>query len=350
MTRTGSRLLVAVAVAVATWALAATPAGADPAVPTDFRSRVLRVEPALPDGVELRVVGGDAFLELEVAAGHTVLVPDYASGEGTEDRPYLRFEADGTVSRNERSAAAAANEDRYGSGASPGTTGAEPRWEVVSRDGSYVWHDHRIHWMLPRTPTAVDARGRVDLGGPSGTWAVDLTVDGEPTTVRGELLLLASPDPLPWFALVAGLAGAVVAGAVVAERAGRRTPHRAVGALLGAAGVAATVAGWAQWRAIPPGAGGDPLTALVPAVASVAAAVAVVAGTARVRLVALALAVAGLGGWAVLRREVLLRAVLPTTLPFGLDRAATAVALGIALAGAIVVVWRPPVDRRPVAR
>ena len=64
-------------------------------------------------------------------------------------------------------------------------------------------------------------------------------------------------------------------------------------------------------------------------------------------LVALALAVAGLGGWAVLRREALLRAVLPTTLPFGVDRTATAVALGTALAGAVVLVWRPPVDRRP---
>ena len=62
-------------------------------------------------------------------------------------------------------------------------------------------------------------------------------------------------------------------------------------------------------------------------------------------------------GWAVLRASVLWMPVLPTDLPAGVDRAVTALALGLAVAGAAaVIVWsgglavrRPPAadDRVP---
>lgn len=346
--RRAARLAVAAALVLVLLAAGAGTAGADPARPTDFRSRVLSVDPPLPSGVELRVVGGDAFLELTVAEGHTVVVPDYASGDDTEPRPYLRFRADGTVEVNDRSAAVSANESRYGTAGGSTDIGAEPEWRVVARDGRYVWHDHRIHWMLTRPPTAVDADRRVDLGGPEGTWTVDLTVDDEPVTVRGELLLLPSPSPVPWLALGLILAATTVGLAVLAVRAGRQPSHRALAALLGVSGLAATAVGWAQWQAIPPGAGGSVLTAAVPAVAVLAAVVALVVAAPKVRLAGLAVAVAALGGWAFLRREALARAVLPTSIPYGLDRGATAVASGVALAGIVILVWRPPVAAPPV--
>lgn len=344
--RRGGRPLVALLVLTATLLGPATPASADPARPTDYRSRVLSVRPALPAGIELRVVGGDSFLELRVRGDHTVVVPDYEGGEGTATRPYLRFLPDGTVERNDHSAAAAANESRYGTSTAADIRD-EPDWTVVARDGRYVWHDHRIHWMLPRAPTAVDAAGRVDLGGPDGTWAVDLEVDGEPVAVTGELLLLDAPNPAPWFALVLLGVGGSVGLVALAVRRDRPVPHRVLALALAGGGLLATLAGVVEWRSIPPGAGGSALTAATPALGLAAALIAAVATAARIRLVALAVAVAALGGWAVLRRETLLRAVLPTSLPFAVDRAATAIALGLAVGVAATLAWRPPVDHAP---
>ncbi|MBX3287506.1 MAG: hypothetical protein KF703_19315, partial [Actinobacteria bacterium] len=161
-------LLVLAAAVVGVLVLAgADPAAADPARPTDYRSRVLAVEPGLPAGVTLRVVGGDGFLLLEVAPGHTATVPDYEQDRDQAVGTYLRFRADGVVERNDASLAAQVNDARYGS--DPGSAwrpGAAPRWRQVASGGRYAWHDHRIHWMLDRPPTAVDERGRVDLGGP----------------------------------------------------------------------------------------------------------------------------------------------------------------------------------------
>ena len=57
--------------------------------------------------------------------------------------------------------------------------------------------------------------------------------------------------------------------------------------------------------------------------------------------------VAALASWAVLRRDVLTHAVLPTDLAYGVDRAVTALALGIAVGVGLVLAWRPPTARRP---
>ena len=336
-------VLLALAFALAGVGVAA-PASADPARPTDYRSTILRIRPALPPGVRVDVVGGDSFLQARVAPGHTLVVPDYEQGTDTTPAPYLRFSSDGTVERNERSIAAAINRSRYGNG--PGATDPHgaPRWKVVAHDGRYLWHDHRIHWMLPTRPAAISADGRVDMGGPDGTWSIELLVDGKPATVTGELVLLRSPSPIPWVILVAVLALILVGVALVRVRAGRPAPHRALAGALVAGSALAVLVGTAQWRGLPAVAGGTVLTAAVPAAALAASILALVTRRARTRLVALAAAVAALGGWAVLRRSVLVRAVLPTPLPFGVDRAITALALGVSLAGLVILVWRPPTD------
>lgn len=336
---------MAVALVVATTLLISeAPAGADPARPTDYRSQILTTSPDLPPGVELRVVGGDAFLEMEVAPGHTAVVPDYEQGQDTTPPPYLRFRRDGTVERNESSIAAIINRSRYGTDPTAAEPSATPRWKVVARNGRYLWHDHRIHWMLPNRPKATRADGRVDMGGPDGTWTIDLTVDGDPVTVTGELVLLTPPSRVPWFVLTALVAIGLLVVAVVRIRAGGPAPHRALAGALVAAATLALITGAAQWRDIPPGAGGTVLTAAVPAAALAASLIALLARRPRVQLVALAAAIAALGGWAWLRRQVLVRAVLPTSLPFALDRATTSLCLGVALAGTVIVVWRPPAE------
>ena len=343
--RSSTRRVVLLALGLSLVGLAvATPASADPARPTDYRSTVLRVHPKLPQGVEVSVVGGDSFLELRVARGHSAVVPDYEQGAGTTPEPYLRFLADGTVERNERSIAAAINRSRYGTDPTAADPKGTPKWTVVARDGRYLWHDHRIHWMLPNRPKAVSADGRVDMGGPNGAWTVDLTVDDEPVVVTGELVLLASPSPVPWLGMLVLAAGCLIGLALFRVRAGRPAPHRALAGALAISSLLAVGVGTAQWFDIPKAAGGTILTAAIPAVALVASVVAFVARAARTKLVALAAAVAALGGWAVLRRTVLTRAVLPTSLPFAVDRAVTALALGVALAGVTILVWRPPTD------
>jgi hypothetical protein len=312
----------------------ATPAAADPPEPTNYRSEITSIDPSLPAGVELAVVGGDAFLELQVERGHTALVADYGEDPADPDaRPYLRFGADGTVDRNRNADATAVNEGRY-STLAPGATGPAD-WEVVSTDGTYAWHDHRIHWMSSEPPRAVAPDGTVDLGGPDGAWEVLLLVDGEATTVQGRLALLDAPSPLPWLAL----AGAVVAIGVLLGRRRQQVPTEVVIAAL-AASLVAGVASWLELRAAPAGSGATIVGVAIAAAAAVAAALAL-AGPPIARLGATAASAAGLLGWVVSRRTTFTSAVLPTPVP-GLDRTVTALALGLGLALAIAVVRWPP--------
>src|SRR5690606_23894173 len=115
------------AVAALAWMVTATPASADPAGPSDFRSEVTALQPST-GALDARIRGGGAFVEIEVAPGHTALVEGY-SGE-----PYLRIDEDGTVERNRLSAATYLNDDRKGAVEIPAevTTamaeGAEPDW------------------------------------------------------------------------------------------------------------------------------------------------------------------------------------------------------------------------------
>lgn len=339
------RLAGALAAAIVVFTPAA--AAADPPRPTDFESRILEVTPALPPGVELSVIGGDAFVELEVSAGHEVVVPDYRQGDGPAP-PYLRFGADGIVTVNDTSTAAVINESRYGSTAGTIDTDAPPAWREVSTNGTYAWHDHRVHWMSKSTPATMDDSRRVDMGGRDGVWSIDLVVDGSPTVVTGELLLLDAPSPIPWVGLGVLAAAVLALGAAYTVKRDGRPPHRTLAVVLAATSVGATVAGWAEWQVVPDGAGGSPLSAVVPAAAAVSAVVAALVGIPKVRLVMLLASVAALGGWAYLRREVVSRAILPTTLPFAADRAVTALALAVAGSVGAIVLWRPPATPRRV--
>jgi hypothetical protein len=318
------RLAAAAAVALAAVVAGASPAAADPPRPTDYRSSVSSVEPPA-EGVEAAVVGGDAFLELRVDEGHEVIV------EGYGDEPYLRFLPDGTVERNRRSEATYLNDDRQGAVELPAQADndAEPEWEDVADDGTYSWHDHRIHWMGGSPPPGIDPGDIVQ------DWVVPLTVDGTRVEVRGRLVRAGDVNPLPWLAL--GLAGAAVVVAL-----GRRRPQpSAAGAVLVAA-AGALVVGWGQYAVAPAGSGADPLLVAVPAAAVVAGAAGLaglVARRHRLGATATLAAAAAVIGWGVLRANVLWTPVLPTELPAGLDRAVTALALGLAVGSAALVVW-----------
>lgn len=361
-------VLTLAASAVATWVLLATlwspAAGADPPRPTNFESRVLTVEPPAR-AVTVEVVGGDAFLALTVARGHTVTVPDY----GDDGSEYLRVLTDGTVQVNETSAAHEANDGRYGSGATrdapddgadvgAGDADDEPRWVTVATDGRHAWHDHRIHLMVPDHLAVVDARGRVDLGGDDGTWTVPLVVDGTDTVVRGELVRHPAPWGWPWWLLAAVTAGLVAAGA--GFPVGWRPAGLVLGVGLLVVAAAATGLSVAVYAAAPPGAGATVSAMVLAGTAGLAAAAVVtVQGVATrkglsaqrvggITRTGLAAGASTLGWWAVARRAVWTHAVIPSGLPV-LDRATTALALGVALGAAVVLVARPEALTSPAS-
>jgi hypothetical protein len=272
-----------------------------------------------PDGASIEVVGGDAFLQLAVAPGHTAAVPGYG-GE-----PYLRFRSDGVVEVNRRSPATYVNGDREGGGAVPPEADREaaPAWDRVADQGTYAWHDHRIHWMGDDHPDR-------------STWALSVTIDGRRVVVEGELVALPAPVPVP--AALLGV-GALVAVLLVDRR--RHPASLAALTALGAA-VVAVVLGWGSWSVQPAGAGGNALVVVVPVAAALVALLALAPRLRARRQVLVLAAVALVGGWAVLQLPALWHAIVPSELAAPAVRAGLALVTGLVAAAAVVGVRATP--------
>jgi hypothetical protein len=316
--RSTVRLVLALAVASLALVAAAAPAAADPPAPTDYRSEVVSVEPPV-DGLEVRVVGGDAFLEVVAPPGRQVLVPGYR-GE-----PYLRLDPDGSVWQNDASPAVLLNEERMGGVDVPDGDGGEPRWRQVGDGGRAVWHDHRTHWMQEEPPLDLSPGDQILDG------VVLLVVDGQEVEVRAISTWEHRPSPLP------AVAGALLGALAVAVVWWRRGPLTVAWVVTVTAAAAAAV-GAAQVWSVPAATGPSALLWALPATALVAAAASAVLGArdperwGLVAAVLQALAAVELGLWAWNRRTGLWRAVLPTDAPWPLDRGVTAAAAVVAIA------------------
>jgi hypothetical protein len=191
VSRSAARLLVVVLGVLAVLAVAG-PASAHVgggAAGSDFDGRVLSVRPALP-GVTVRVLQFGDELELVNTTTTEMQVPGY------DDEPYLRIGPDG-VWRNARSPATYINLDRYGRTTLPEEADAHavPRWEQVSTEPAYVWHDHRTHWMtpglLPPQVAADPTRSHRVF-----EWTMPMRYGDTDVTVTGELTW--SPPPPLW--------------------------------------------------------------------------------------------------------------------------------------------------------
>jgi len=303
---------------VASGVLAPGAAAADPAGPTDARSRVVDVRPRA-DGARIEVVGGDAFLQLTLEPGHRAVVPGYG-GE-----PYLRFGADGVVEVNRRSPATYVNGDRSGGATVPpeADRDAPPEWDRVGSGGTYAWHDHRIHWMGADHPDR-------------STWALSLDVDGRRVVVEGELVSLPKPVPVR----AAALGVAALAAVLLVDRRGHPASLAAL-TTLGAAAVA-IVLGWGTWSVQPAGVGANPLVVAVPVLAAVVAGTALVPRWGARRQVLVLAAVALLGGWAVLQLPALWHAIVPNELAAPAVRAGLALVAGLVAAAAVLGVRPSP--------
>ena len=301
---------------------AAGPAVADPAVPTEYESQITGVAPAT-ELVELEVIGGDSFLEIAVEPGHRVMVFGYG-GE-----PYLEIDAAGVVSVNERSPSKYVNDDRFGEADVPefASADAEPLWEVVATGGQYAWHDHRTHWMATDRPPAItgDSIQRVFL------WEVPMEIDGVDHSVVGTLDWHPPPNS------AAPLIGA--AGVVLLLIGWRRGGVRLLGGVIAVAAIAALLLSVSQWLATPSVARVVPVAVLPPALAlglGVFAARGVTKPITAVQSVIVA-AVALLA-YVFISLNVFTKPLLPSFLPDGVERFATAAVAWAALGAGVVAV------------
>jgi hypothetical protein len=345
--------------------LPGSPAAADPARPTHYRATVTAVVDAAGQplaavemgALEVEVLGGDAFLVVRAASGTTVAIPGY------EDEPYLRVAADGTVEVNVRSPARWLNDARYGARdvqvPPQADAAAPPQWEVVARDGTYAWHDHRIHVMTPVLPAQVDPTA----GTVQRVWdvAVPIEVDGQVAEVRIDLDWVPGPSPVVAGAFVLLLMVALVA--LFLERSAAAPPVVAKVAL------AALVLGLATWLANPPGGDVEPAVVVLPALALALQAVGHGLarrrpGTASTSATAGGLvtrpagvgawpetgAVVPLAVWGVLLAPALVRPIVPGPVPVWLVRGITAATLAVAMAVVVLTARRlltPPLTEPP---
>lgn len=299
----------------------AGPALADPAVPSSYRSQVTDLDPEV-DGLAIQVSGGDAFLVVAVAPGHSLGVPGYF-GE-----PYLWIDDTGRVWRNELSPARFINTARYGVTIPPEADAeAPPEWREVGDGGTYAWHDHRTHWMSQDLPPAIDG-GRAQLVFP---WDFDVVFDGNTINVHGELVWFPAENPFgPLFVGIIGLAPLAF---------WRRGSTRLVAANLAVIGAIALFVATMQYAATPVDRGLPsglilPAVGILLAVGSIAVSSKPIRSTATRFLAGVAVII-----WSLSTIDVLTAPVLPSALPTAMERSLVAMTLvsAIVLVGITVV-------------
>ena len=286
------RFLASLLVAVVTLGALAPVAAADPAKPTNYRSRICRSRPT--PAMTLKVVGGDGFLYLHIGTVTPPRCPGY------DGEPWLRFWPTAASQENQLSPATYLNANRYGviptfpPGVGAQQATANPQWTTVAHGGTYVWHDHRIHYMTPDiAPKLVPGTTGSQLTArPDGKWVIPMTVDGHRVTVIGELLLLPAPNPLLSWGLVVAIV-VVVAGVALVWR---RLALPLASLLVGLGGVAALVAGWRELAVVPAQAGGNPVAVALPIAAIIAAILSVVMRNTATRAIARAGRLGGAAG------------------------------------------------------
>jgi hypothetical protein len=179
-------LLVATAALVSALALAPAPALAHGGNP-NFRSEINSIQPPLPSGVSIEVLDYDSYFQVKDLRGHEVVIDGY-NGE-----PYVRIERDGTVQVNEKSPATYLDDSRFPTDVTvPKTADPKdpPEWKTVDDSGTFIWHDHRMHWMVAnQLPPQVKDKGEKTK---IFTYEIPMTVDGTKTTMHGTLWWVGS--------------------------------------------------------------------------------------------------------------------------------------------------------------
>jgi len=214
-------------------------AGSGDAVqPRDTESVITAVAPALPAGIQIDIVGSDTFVRIR-SQGHDVQIPGY------QDEPYIHITQTGEVLINDASPTSLLNSNRYGNvDMSKYVESNTPKWRTIAANGVAMWHDHRVHWMSPKPPAVIDAKGTVL------DWTVPVVIDKSKIVVSGTLFLRNKATVLWW------LVGLVVVLLGVFLSLAKRQLFvyaTAITALI------ATIIGAVQWMGLPNGARITPL-------------------------------------------------------------------------------------------
>lgn len=177
--------------------------GGDP----DYRSVIDRVDPRVP-GVQFRVIDYDADFQLIDRGGHRVMILGY------EGEPYARILKDGTVQVNELSPATYLNDSRFATAEVPKSADpdAPPRWKTVDDSGTFIWHDHRMHYMSTTTPPQVTDKSRKTK---VFDYEIPFLVDGRKGAVEGTLYWVGSPSTSKAPFIVVGILVLLGGGALV---------------------------------------------------------------------------------------------------------------------------------------
>lgn len=301
---------------------------------------------AVPDfeGIEWRVLAGDAYLQVANRSAREVVVLGY------ELEPYLRVGPDG-VFRNIRSPATYLNADRFARTRVPpeADADAEPDWRQISPEPVWAWHDHRAQWMGDGLPEeAAAAPGEEHL---LAEWVTPITVDGVRVGVAGTLRWVPPVPAWPWLIAALGLLGLPVGLVVAIRRPGRPSVPRAAAAVTAAVVVVAGFLLVDELTATPMPAPGELASA-----ATSSGALVVVAGAGAWlgwrgrRLARAGLLLSGLSllSFGVAERAALTASNVLTSLPTPLTRIGVATTL-VVWAPAALAVLRPRAGTRPTA-
>jgi hypothetical protein len=192
------RLLLSIALAAPTLVLAllaiapaarATGSQTPDFTDTRYTSVLLGEHPVVP-GVRWHVIDRNDEIEVVNHSRETVTVFAYSNEQRNvayDGGPYAQIRGDGTVQVNENSPAYYLNQSFFGTGVSvPASASATalPDWVTVAHNGTYIWHDHRIHRIeldVPKVVTDVRKRTLVE------NWYVPVQVGATKGYLFGKL-------------------------------------------------------------------------------------------------------------------------------------------------------------------
>lgn len=170
----------------------------------NYRSVITGVSPQSA-AVEFEVLDYDSYMQLRDQHGKEVVIYGY------QGEPYARIRSNGEVEVNQRSPATYLNDNRFAEVTVPpiANAKAKPLWKQVDDSGTFIWHDHRMHYMSQSLPPQVKDKGRKTK---IFDYEIPIAVEGTKGDISGTLWWVgaASTSPLPF--LIAGVA--IVLGGV----------------------------------------------------------------------------------------------------------------------------------------
>ena len=148
--------------------------------PTNYRSRVVAISPAVP-GISARIVDLGTKFELTNRTSTEITVLGYEAEPYLRIGPERRLREPALAGDVHQSNAPGRNRSRSGVDTSPT---AVPQWKKISSGHTARWHDHRIHWMSAQPPPRSRRRRAASSTSRSRTSSSSSTGSGSPSRSR----------------------------------------------------------------------------------------------------------------------------------------------------------------------